>query len=177
MNSRYLLAAIVVAMCTSCTQSTADYEAKGAALLAPFKTDLKSALIMGMESGPVEAISACSVKAPLISAGLSVDGVVMGRSSHKLRNPENVPPQWLAPILERFADGSVDRTPQAVSIGGGRVGYAEPIMMQAMCLACHGETLQPDIARRISAGYPEDRATGFKEGDFRGVFWVEFPES
>jgi len=22
--------------------------------------------------------------------------------------------------------------------------------------------------------YPDDQATGFSEGDFRGVFWVEF---
>jgi hypothetical protein len=23
--------------------------------------------------------------------------------------------------------------------------------------------------------YPDDRAVGFHEGDFRGVFWVEYP--
>jgi hypothetical protein len=43
-----------------------------------------------------------------------------------------------------------------------------------MCLICHGENLAPDIATRISEAYPSDKATGFSEGDVRGVFWVEF---
>ena len=56
------------------------------------------------------------------------------------------------------------------------MGYVEPIMVQPMCLVCHGEALQPGVAAQIDERYPEDRATGFKAGDFRGVFWVEFPE-
>ena len=56
------------------------------------------------------------------------------------------------------------------------MGYVEPIVMQPMCLTCHGESLAPEIAARISEVYPDDQATGFKVGDFRGVFWVEFPE-
>jgi hypothetical protein len=35
--------------------------------------------------------------------------------------------------------------------------------------------LNPDIAAKIDELYPDDEATGFSEGDFRGVFWVEFP--
>ena len=101
----------------------------------------------------------------------------MGRSSHKLRNPDNAPPQWLAPILDSFVDGSADLAPLAVSVGNDRVGYVEPILTQALCLACHGESLQPEIATKINESYPDDEATGFEAGEFRGVFWVEFPES
>jgi len=176
MNIRLIVAAIVLALCTACQPPPVDHKAKGAELLAPFKTNLKAALVKGMESGPVEAISACSVEARQISAELSVDGVVMGRSSHKLRNPENATPEWLAPVLRGFADGSSDLSPVALSIDDGRMGYVEPIMVQPMCLACHGDVLQPEVAAQIDASYPEDRATGFKAGDFRGVFWVEFPE-
>ena len=32
-----------------------------------------------------------------------------------------------------------------------------------------------EIAERIRALYPEDQATGFREGDLRGVFWVSYP--
>ena len=99
----------------------------------------------------------------------------MGRSSHKLRNPANVPPGWLVPVLDAYADGSEELAPRVLSIGGDRVGYAEPITVQPMCLACHGEMLQPGIAESLEDLYPDDRATGFQEGDFRGVFWVEFP--
>lgn len=176
MNTRLIVAAIVVAMCAACEQPTVEYKAEGAALLMPFKADLKAALIRGMEVGPVEAIDACRIEAPHISSRLSVDGVVMGRSSHKLRNPENASPDWLAPVLRGYSDGSTDLAPVAISTGDGRMGYVEPIMLQPMCLACHGEALQADVAAKISENYPEDRATGFKAGDFRGVFWVEFPE-
>jgi len=176
MKTRLIVATIVVAMCAACERPTVDYKAEGAALLMPFKTDLKAALVKGMEAGPVEAISACRIEAPQISSKLSVDGVVMGRSSHKLRNSGNASPVWLEPILRGYADGSSDLAPVDVSTGDGRVGYVEPIIMQPMCLACHGEELQADVAARISENYPEDRATGFKAGDFRGVFWVEFPD-
>ena len=176
MKTRLIIAAVVVAMCGACERPTIDYAAKGAALLQPFKANLKTALVMGMESGPVQAISACSMEAPSIAAVLSVDGVSMGRSSHRLRNPANVTPEWLEPVLRGYADGSTELAPIAMEIEIGRMGYAEPIIVQPMCLTCHGEELQPDIAAMIAESYPEDRATGFKAGDFRGAFWVEFPD-
>jgi len=176
MNTRLIIAATVVAMCAACERPAVDFQAKGAALLAPFKANLKTALVKGMESGPVEAINACRVEAPHIAEGLSVDGVIMGRSSHKLRNHANATPDWLAPVLRGYADGSSELSPMALSLDDGRMAYAEPIMVQPMCLACHGEALEPGIAARISEAYPDDQATGFKAGDFRGVFWVVFPE-
>lgn len=175
MSIRFLLAATLLAICAACTHDSVDPQMTGADLLMPFKSNLKSALVTGMKAGPVEAIKACSVDAPHIAEGLSIDGVVMGRSSHKLRNPDNVAPGWLEPILEAYVNGSSGLTPRAVSIGGDRTGYVEPIMVQPMCLTCHGETLQPGIEARIDELYPDDKATGFREGDFRGVFWVEFP--
>lgn len=175
MNMRLLVLAILGTAITACSQSTVDHAADGAALLAPFKADLKAALVKGMETGPVGAIDACKSEAPRISASLSVDGVLMGRSSHKLRNPDNAGPDWLAPLIDDYASGSADRAPQTVSLGRGRMGYAEPIMVQPLCLNCHGESLKPEVATKIAELYPDDQATGFKEGDFRGVWWVEFP--
>ena len=176
MNTRLILAVIVTTMFAACERPAVDFKAKGAGLLAPFKAELQGALKQGMEAGPVAAISVCSVEAPGISARLSVDGVLMGRSSHKLRNYRNATPEWLAPVLRGYADGSTNLEPLALEIEEGRMGYVEPIIVQPMCLACHGESLAPDIAAKISEAYPDDQATGFKVGDFRGVFWVEFPE-
>lgn len=175
MNVRLLLLACAAALGAACTGAEFDARAHGAELLKPFKMNLKSALLDGMEAGPVEAIGACSTAAPSIAAGLSVDGVVMGRSSHKLRNPENAPPHWLARHLDSFAEGQ-QQDPLVLELEDGRYGYAEPITTQGMCLVCHGESLAPEIAMRIGEAYPEDLATGFSEGDVRGVFWVEFPE-
>jgi hypothetical protein len=42
-----------------------------------------------------------------------------------------------------------------------------------MCLACHGESLEPAVAAKLAAAYPKDQATGFRAGDLRGAFWVE----
>ncbi len=149
--------------------------ARGAELLSPFKRDLKEALRLGLTEGPVPAISACRVQAPEISKALAQDGISLGRSSHRLRNPANSGPEWLAPILQAYLDDSADRMPRIVPLPNNRFGYVEPILLQPLCLTCHGEVLAPDVASHIHELYPEDRAVGFNVGDLRGVFWVEFP--
>ena len=125
-------------------------------------------------SRPAAAIEVCSELAPGIAQSLSVDGVRMGRSSHRLRNPDNAPPDWLAPLIERYASGDDELLPRMIAIGEGRTGYAEPIVVQPICLTCHGSEIDEGIAQQLAALYPEDKATGFGAGDFRGVFWVEF---
>lgn len=174
MHTRIAILAAFACVSAGMAQSPPEPEAEGAALLKPFKQDLKSALISGMESGPVAAISACRTEAPLIASGLSSDGVVMGRSSHKLRNPENVAPEWAVPLLDAYVAGT-QSGPVAVELADDRFGYVEPIMVQPMCLNCHGVQLHTDIATAITELYPDDEATGFGNGDFRGIFWVEFP--
>jgi hypothetical protein len=155
-------------------QAGDDPAAHGASLLAPFKAELKSALMAGMKKGPATAIEVCSQDAPGIAASLSVDGVLMGRSSHKLRNPDNAAPEWLAPIIEAYASGQGELVPVVVELEDGRHGYAEPVRVQPLCLTCHGTTVHADVADSIGTLYPNDEATGFSEGDFRGVFWVTF---
>ena len=52
----------------------------------------------------------------------------------------------------------------------------QPIIA-ARCLACHGspDTINPVVKAALAAKYPKDQATGFKEGDLCGWFWVEVP--
>ena len=148
---------------------------RGAALLVPFKQELSTALQEGLAQGPVAAIAACRLRAPEISAALSTDSVRMGRSSHRLRNPANAAPSWVAPILDAYVAGDAEWSPGSVVLPDGRSGYVEPIGIKPLCLTCHGDSLAPDIAARIDELYPDDRAVGFQVGDLRGVFWVEFP--
>ncbi len=175
-----LLVALVAASLGACSRPAGepaapveDAAAKGAELLAPFKMELMQAFSTGMQQGPVSTIGVCRDEAPGIAARLSVDGVRMGRSSHKLRNPANAPSEWLASVIESYVSGDAQE-PQLVELANGRHGYAEPIMMQGMCLVCHGSNIEAGVAARTAELYPADRATGFAEGDFRGVFWVEF---
>ena len=171
------IAAILLLLATTITTAGEGDPNRGAALLEPFKQNLKAALVQGLEQGPAQAIEACRTEAPQISASLSVDGVKLGRSSHRLRNPENVAPDWATPIMESWVTVPGAREAMTVDLPDGRQGYVEPIMVQPLCLTCHGENLAPDLAARIADLYPDDQATGFAEGDFRGVFWVEYPAS
>jgi hypothetical protein len=171
------LAALVGTVLTATSLAESPQAPRGAELLKPFKQQLMGALKAGLQEGPDQAIAACKTKAPQIAAGLSVDGVEMGRTSHKLRNPDNVAPAWVAPVLQSYLSDAAAAHPVEVDLGQGRKGYVEPIRMQASpCLMCHGETLAPAVAEQIEALYPEDQATGFSEGDLRGVFWVSYPE-
>jgi len=77
-------------------------------------------------------------------------------------------------VITAYAAGTLEMQPQAIALGDGRTGYAEPIIVQPMCLTCHGSELDAGVAEQIAELYPEDQATGFSAGDFRGVFWVEF---
>ena len=172
-SCRALFAVIAFAAITTHAQDTE--RARGAELLAPFKKDLKQALKSGLAEGPAAAIQVCRVKAPGIADALSVEGVRMGRSSHKLRNPDNKAPDWVSPIMQAYLHEPSSREPRVVELPGDRWGYVEPIMVQLLCLTCHGSALAPDIAAQISDLYPEDRAVGFEAGELRGVFWLEFP--
>jgi hypothetical protein len=122
--------------------------------------------------GPEAAISICAERAPAIAAAAGGAGLRIGRTSHRLRNPRNAPPAWVAPLLAEYRKNpglaSSERT-----IAPGRIGYLEPIRIVGPCLACHGGALAPPVAARIQARYPEDRATGFAAGDLRGLYWVE----
>lgn len=171
---------VSIAVGTACTADTntafEDSQAKGAALLLPFKQSLKSALLAGLEEGAVNAISVCKDEAPVIAAGLSIDGVKVGRASHRLRNPANASPAWASSILESYLQAETERKPMVQDLPNNRTGYAEPIMVQPLCLACHGKSLAPEVAARINETYPNDAATGFEVGDLRGLYWVEFPQ-
>ena len=173
---RSLFSVILFSAITSNVTLADDPElAQGAELLKPFKQQLKTALQDGMKKGMIETISACQIEAPKIAAELSKDGVKVGRTSHKLRNPDNTAPPWVTPILAEYLANADSQHPRSISIDAQTTGYVEPIKLKPMCGTCHGERLADNIASKIAALYPDDQATGFKTGDLRGVFWVEYP--
>jgi len=175
----FLIALLVVlAACTATPMNDVSEQevAHAQEALLPFKQELKAALVAGLEEGPVAAIQACRTQAPGIAAAQTGDGVIIGRTSHQLRNPDNAPRAWMEPLLATYAEGT--RTESvAVRIDDATIGYVEPIYVQAMCLTCHGSAVEASTLAKIHALYPNDDATGFEEGDFRGLFWVELDTS
>jgi len=152
--------------------------ARAQSTLAPFKEQLVDALTGALEEGgPTNAIHVCRERAPEIAAALSVGGVRMGRTSHKLRNPANAPQPWVEPLLEAYVENPTDTRPRAVYVDDSTIGYVEPIYMMSFCLSCHGPSIEPDLLAEIDSVYPEDQATGFRDKELRGLFWVTLPRS
>lgn len=142
------------------------------AAVARFRTQLQAELKEGMKQGPEHAITVCRERAPQIAVESGTVDLWLGRTSARVRNPRNAPVVWLEPLLEYYAQHPEDRTPRAVRLPDGATGYVEPIYVQPLCLVCHGEKVAPAVSSRLSELYPEDRARGYREGDFRGVFWA-----
>jgi hypothetical protein len=123
--------------------------------------------------GPPSAITVCKDEAPRIAADVGREqGVRIGRTSHRLRNPSNEPPAWARDLVARHVE-----TPRFVARADGSLGVLLPIRLQKRCLACHGDpaAMPAGVREALASSYPADAATGFAEGELRGWFWVEVP--
>jgi len=146
------------------------------AALLPLKKQLKAALVEGMKKGPEEAITACQLKAPAIAKAVSNDVVAVGRTSHKVRSPANQGPAWARKLNDQLLDDK-DLAFASTTLPDGSFAYAERIMTGGLCLTCHGADLAPGVKAALQKAYPDDKATGFKAGDMRGVFWAQVAAS
>jgi len=152
----------------------AAWTERGEKAVGPFKVKLMGALKEGLKDGPESAIEVCQLVAPGIAGEVCPAGAELGRTSHRLRNEFNAPREWMQPLLENYVANPGKTGSEVVQLEDGGVGYVEPIFVKGMCLACHGSVLSADVGSSIDEHYPRDQARGFEEGDFRGLFWVEF---
>jgi hypothetical protein len=131
-------------------------------------------LMAALDAGDAaEGINVCREKAPLVAAHVSEQyGVKIGRTSHRLRNPDNVAPHWAKTYIEDLV-----ADPTYLAGPHGEMGALLPIQLKADCQMCHGpvEMIDDDILAAIAEHYPDDQAVGFADGELRGWFWVEAP--
>jgi hypothetical protein len=134
------------------------------------------------EGGAINAIGVCHVQAPEIANRVSTENQVnLSRVGTRTRNPVmGVPNAWQAKALAQFeaglargdkpADMEYSET-VAKPDGGKEFHYAKPIVMQAMCLACHGnsEHISPEVKTKLSELYPNDKAVNYQAGQLRGA--------
>ena len=166
----------------SATAGKSSDREKAMAATAAFGKALKAELLAAMQSGgPIAAIGVCNEMAPGIAEAISLEqGVQVSRVSLKNRNPGNAPNEWQESVLLDFEErvdsgedaGGLSWQETAEVDGGQEYRFMKAIPTGSVCLACHGATLAPEVAEKISALYPEDKATGFSEGDLRGAFVV-----
>ena len=108
-----------------------------------------------------------------------VRGARVGRTSARLRNPENGPPTWAREYIAA-TDGRKASEVTAVAFDlGDRVGLLRPIELRRRCLACHSarDELATETRRWLERAYPKDRALGYALGDLRGFWWAEAPKN
>ncbi len=140
------------------------------AMAAETLGELEAALDAG---DPAGAIAVCREKAPAIADHISAQyGLKIGRTSFKLRNPANVPPEWADELVAEHAE-----EPAFLAGPNGELGALLPIRLKAECQMCHGpvDAIDAQILAAVAENYPNDQAVGFVEGDLRGWFWVEAP--
>jgi mono/diheme cytochrome c family protein len=159
--------------------------AEGKGIIKAFFGDLKGELVKGMkEHGPVDTISTCHKVAPNLAVAHSqMSGWEVGRTSLKVRNPENAPDAWETAVLNEFeARKAAGEDPKLISKAeivqeDGRKYFRmmKAIPTAEVCTKCHGAELAEPVAAKLHELYPEDKATGFKVGDLRGAFTLKKP--
>ena len=129
---------------------------------------------------PVDALTVCADEAQDLTAAQEAQGLHIRRVSLRTRNPANAPDPWEASQLDDLqAMHDRGELPDEVAVvtagaGGDELRYLKPITVLDPCLLCHGgeHDLDPGVVEELSRRYPEDHATGYAAGDFRGAVSV-----
>lgn len=146
-------------------------------------TELMGHLTAAMqEGGATGAVSVCSELAPeltdSVAAGIG-EGVTIKRTTFRYRNPLNAPDEVDASALRRFETLQASgETPAHLVLRTPRdYRYYSPLRVAPPCLRCHGKLadMDPEVVRTLGELYPEDRATGYEAGEFRGAIRVSIP--
>lgn len=161
------------------TEVSAEERARAAGIVGELKKSLVGALQTALQQGAPAAVSACHGMAPGLAASLSRDGITVGRTTRKPRNPQNAATGWrvdaLAEMEKLHAEGKIAGATFTRRLPDGRAAYAEPLVIQELCLTCHGASVAPEVTTILAEKYPADQATGYALGDLRGIAWVELP--
>jgi hypothetical protein len=133
------------------------------------------------EGGAVNASGVCNTQAPEIAGRVSTQNQVkLSRVGTRARNPVmGVPNDWQAKALAQF-DAALARGEKPADIefsetvetaNGKEFHFAKPIVLQPMCVSCHGnpEQISPEVKAKLNELYPNDKAVGYQPGQLRGA--------
>lgn len=174
MRAMILTTALVMALPALAADTEAlSGEARGQ--VKAFAQALMSELKGSIEKdGPVAAIGVCNTEAPAIATALSQNGWQVGRTSLKVRNPDNAADAWEAQVLRDFESrikaGEDPAKMETTRVADGEFRYMKAIPTAALCVTCHGQEVAPAVEAKLAELYPQDKARGFNVGDLRGAF-------
>ncbi len=145
-------------------------------LLKTLVSELKKAM---KEGDPLKAVEICSKKALKLTEEVSKkEGVQIKRTTFKYRNPKNAPDKYEKEALEYFEKSLKEKgqLPKyyVQKVSENEYRYYMPLRIKGVCLTCHGDPAHMDkkLLEKINKLYPNDKAKGYKLGDFRGVIRV-----
>jgi hypothetical protein len=189
MRRLWLLIYPLVILLSSCsTSSPIDEErlAKSKTIAQAFGQTLMAKLQSAMEdSGPTGAISVCKVASQEMEEQFSASDPALARVRRialRTRNPQTHTPtsqeaEWLT-AQEELIRANPEHEPQPYILKSpDRTTVLLPIVLSnPLCLVCHGdpENMPDDLIEALQSNYPNDRATGYQLGDFRGAIAIEW---
>lgn len=184
---------ILIASCGKEKQATpteltaaleADIITQGNEATAALFGELSAKLKAAMKSGGTEkALTVCKEMAQPTTHNTSESfaNLKLTRISLKPRNPANQADAFDQKILrswEQQRSEGIQLPPAVAKLKNDTTAvYYKPILTGAICLNCHGDssTFPEAFQAKLTQLYPSDQATGYKAGDLRGAFRVEFP--
>lgn len=131
------------------------------------------------KGGGLYAVEFCNLQASSITDSLSNHfNCTISRVSDKNRNPGNSLKTATDKQLWNWATQQ-DVLKDTLVVVKSQAIYYKPIRTaMPACLQCHGsaETIQPDTYEKLQALYPNDKATGYKLNELRGLWKIELAQ-
>ncbi|MDY0082033.1 MAG: DUF3365 domain-containing protein [Ignavibacteriaceae bacterium] len=146
-----------------------------------FMESLKDILVKEIQAhGTASAVNVCSDTAQILTNDYGLKkGIYIKRVSFKNRNQNNIPDKYESKALQYFEElkfsGKLNENTEFIEVeeiaGIKKVRYLKPIIIQPLCLNCHGreETMRRDVKNIINTRYPYDKAAGYNLDDLRGA--------
>ena len=159
-----------------------EYIQKGKEITKASFKELSTNLMAQMKlGGPKQAVPFCNTKAMPITLKMAEKfNVTIKRTSDKVRNTENKATERELQIIEAYKTSLENNnalSPIAEINSDKNKRFYAPIIIKEKCLVCHGkpnEQLTIKTDSLIKSYYPLDKATGYKNGDLRGIWSIEF---
>ncbi len=181
---RVTIISISLLMISSLQAQELNSKQEGLKYIKMLGKELKSNLKAHMKSDKtgLSAMAFCSQKASEIEQEVNAKlpkGVSVRRTALKIRNQKNKPDAIDLKILNYYSKKAEEKklSPKDIEVvdTNSSTRVYKPLLIKPVCLKCHGDInkISDDIKTVLNKTYPQDKATGFKEGDLRGVIVSE----
>ena len=145
------------------------------ALLQKLGGELKTQM---QTTGAMGALHFCSQNALTLTEQVAKESKTsIKRVSINYRNPVNKANAEETTLLHEWEklvkNGQPLPSHKVVTVSENSVMFYKPIVINnEACLKCHGN-VEGELAKANHTAYPEDKATGYKMGDLRGMIAIE----